>query len=480
MIPGETDVVVIGAGPAGMAAATKLSSLGVAVTLLDENPAPGGQIYKAVDAVVRSRPEAARLLGADYTHGQTLTEELRRSSVEYRPKTTVWQVERDGTVAFTEANCAKIMKARFVVVATGAFERPVPVRGWTLPRVMTVGAAQLALKTGGIVPAGRVVLAGNGPLLLLAAGQLADAGADIAAVLETTQFSDYLRSAPFLPKAMFAPEYLVKGVKMRARLRRAGVPIISGMRAFEIVGSTSARAVTYTQGGRTATVAADLVLLHLGVVPNTQITWQAGCRHDWVPPQRHWRPVTDQWGRSSIASVFVAGDGAAIDGAYAAECKGRLCALEIACSLERLTERERDVAAKPIRRSYTHHASPRRMLDALFSPPQCIVAPDQSDILACRCEEITVGAIHDAVDLGCLGPNQVKSYVRSGMGPCQGRMCGLTIGEIIAARRNSPMSDVGYLRVRPPIKPLTVGELAALDCGADSNCSIGATDDCVD
>src|SRR5262249_17510299 len=183
----DAEVAVIGAGPAGMAAAIELARRGVSVTLFDENPAPGGQIYRAVDAVVQERPQTARLLGADYVHGCDLTTAFVAFGINHRPGATVWQVERDGAVGYSRHGRAGVMRARFVIVASGALERPVPVPGWTLPGVMTAGAAQLALKTADLVPDGRIVLAGCGPLLLLVAGQLADAGADIVAVLETTR-----------------------------------------------------------------------------------------------------------------------------------------------------------------------------------------------------------------------------------------------------------------------------------------------------
>jgi NADPH-dependent 2,4-dienoyl-CoA reductase/sulfur reductase-like enzyme len=464
----DTDVAIIGAGPAGMAAAAELSARGVTATVLDEQAAPGGQIYRAVDLVARERPRTARLLGNDYLHGRSLTAAFPGSLVAYRPDATVWQVEGDGTVGYSEVGRAKLIRARFVLVATGALERPVPVPGWTLPGVMTAGAAQLALKSADLVPDGRVVLAGTGPLLLLVAGQLADAGARVAAVLETTRLSDYLAAAPFLPRALIASEYLKKGLAMRARLRRAGVPVIGGVRDLAIEGEASARAVTYVRHGRAARIEADLVLLHVGVVPNTQITRQAGCAHDWHSVQRCWRPQSDEWGRSSVETLFVAGDGAAIDGARAAECSGRLAALEIAHALGRVAKDTRDAAARPIRRTFAYHTAPRRLLDALTRPPQAVISPVQDDVLVCRCEEVTLGALRQAIALGCLGPNQLKSYARPGMGPCQGRMCGLTVAEVIAAHRGVAVSDVGYFRIRPPIKPLTIGELAALDgAGAD-------------
>jgi octopine oxidase subunit A len=459
----DTDVVIIGAGPAGMAAALELSALGTPVTVLDEQHAPGGQIYRAVDAVAQDRPGTARLLGADYLHGRTLTSAIPTAAIDYRPGATVWQVEGDGSVGFTESGRARIKRARFILVATGALERPVPVPGWTLPGVMTAGAAQVALKTADLVPDGPVVLAGAGPLLLLVAGQLADAGAPIAAVLETTRLADYLAAAPFLPQALMAPEYLKKGLAMRARLRRAGVPVLSGVTSFSVDGDTAARAVTYIRRGRENRIEADLVLLHVGVVPNTQITRQAGCAHDWYPAQRYWKPRTDAWGRTTVETLFIAGDGAAIDGARAAECSGRLAALEIAHALGRLTKAARDAAARPARRTYAHHTAPRRLLDALTRPPQSVISPIRDDVLVCRCEEVTLGAMREAIAVGCLGPNQLKSYARPGMGPCQGRMCGLTVAEVIAAQRGVEVSEVGYFRIRPPIKPLTIGELATLD-----------------
>src|SRR5262249_30865487 len=245
-------------------------------------------------------------------------------------------------------------------------------------------------------------LAGSGPLLLFVAGQLADAGAGITAVLETIRGADYVAAAPFVARALAAPEYLKKRLAMRAPLRRAGGSGIAGLHNFAIEASGAAHTVTYIRRGRRETVTADLVLLHMGVVPNTQITRQVDCTHDWHEPQRYWRPRTDAWGRTSIESIFVAGDGAAIHGALAAGYSGRLSALEIAHVLGRLGKEERDLAAKPIRRRYAHHVAPRPLLDALFRPAREIIAPADDEVLACRCEEVTVGAIRKAVTLGCL------------------------------------------------------------------------------
>lgn len=174
------DLIVIGAGPAGMTAAATAANLGLTTVLLDEQPEAGGQIYRAVD---RADPHVARLLGPDYRHGATLTQALRASGAEVRHETLVWDVSRDLTVTALQGGHALQVQAPQVIAATGAIERPSPIPGWTLPGVFNAGAAQIAMKGAGLVPTGPVVLAGAGPLLLLVACQLLDAGVRIAALV---------------------------------------------------------------------------------------------------------------------------------------------------------------------------------------------------------------------------------------------------------------------------------------------------------
>src|SRR5437763_4965958 len=170
------DFAIVGAGPAGMAAATLAVELGLDTLLLDEQEGPGGQIYRAIDRI-EAGASVSSPLGADYLAGQSLPTALRASGARYRPATTVWHIDPDGTLSLTSEGASDTVIARRILLATGAIERPVPVPGWTLPGVMTVGAAQILLKTADLVPDGRAVLAGQGPLPYLAAVQLARAGA---------------------------------------------------------------------------------------------------------------------------------------------------------------------------------------------------------------------------------------------------------------------------------------------------------------
>jgi NADPH-dependent 2,4-dienoyl-CoA reductase/sulfur reductase-like enzyme len=171
-------------------------------------------------------------------------------------------------------------------------------------------------------------------------------------------------------------------------------------------------------------------------------------------------PVTDAWGELDVPGIYVAGDSRGIGGAQAAAEQGRLAALEIVHRSGRIDRSTRDSLAAPVMRALRETLYIRPFLDALYRPKDANRIP-ADEVTICRCEEVTAGQVRDFVKLGCLGPNQAKSFGRCGMGPCQGRLCGLTVTEVIADARGVPPAEVGYYRVRPPIKPVTLAELAA-------------------
>ncbi len=455
------DLAIVGAGPAGLAAAITAATHGLKAAVMDEQSEPGGQIYRSIESTGTRRPAQLAMLGADYAAGLGLAQRFRASGAEYLPLTSVWQIDGERNI-FTRSNGrATRIAAKQVLIATGALERPVPVPGWTLPGVMTCGAAQTLLKSTGAVPAGRVVLAGAGPLLLLLAAQLVRAGVKPAAILETRP--NYLAALRHLPGFLTAPGYFGKGWRLLAELRAAGVPIRSGVRNVHIRGDDRVREIEYEWGGQTQREAADLVLLHQGIVPNANLALSLRCEHTWDDAQRCLRACLDAWGNTSIPGVQIAGDTGGIIGAQAAELSGHLAALDAARNLGRISEADRDRAAQPLRAQFSRHVGARPFLDALYRPPQAMVAPREPDTIVCRCEEIRAGEIRKIVtEQGCPGPNQLKSFTRCGMGPCQGRLCGLTVVELIAECRGVPVSEVGYYRIRSPVKPVTVGELAGL------------------
>lgn len=458
----DTDLCIVGAGPAGMAAAATAAEAGLACTVLDEQPQAGGQIYRGV---TRSSPARRKVLGKDYAAGRSLAEGLDSARISHVRGATVWRVERDGTVAYSRGGRGHVLRARRILLATGALERPVPIPGWTLPGVMTAGAGQILLKSAGLIPE-RCVLAGAGPLVYLLAQQLVAAGSPPAALVETQPRAAAPRAAGHLPRALKGWRPLAKGLGMIAAIRRAGVPRYLGASGLEALGTEKVEGLAFTAGGRRREIAAETLLLHQGVVPNTQITRALGCEHVWDGPQACFRPVIDAWGTSTVKSVKVAGDGGGIAGAEAAELEGRIAALGAAHELGALSRQARDAAAGPLRPALTRAYAVRPLLDALYAPPPEVLYP-RDETVVCRCEEVTAGAIRRQAALGCQGPNQAKAMTRCGMGPCQGRYCGLTVTNLLSRETGRSPEAVGYYHIRAPLKPITVAELADLDGALD-------------
>ena len=451
------DLVIIGAGPAGMAAACEARALNLSVVLLDEQAAIGGQIYRSIESAPAER---LRVLGQDYASGRSVASDVRDSGARYLAGAVVWNVASDGTVDYVANGRSEKVLGKHVLLAGGAMERPFPISGWTLPGVMGAGAGQILLKGSGALPTGPVVLAGCGPLLYLLAWQYLRAGVTIQALVDTTTMSAHLRAARHWAGALKGWRDLAKGIKLLAALRRHGVPVFSGCSELSIEGDNQVEGFSFKHRGRPVRVPTSLLLLHQGVVPNTQLSWSIGSAHRWSPDQLCWQPVTDPWGRLGESSIYVAGDSRAIVGAQASAVQGRLAALAIGERLGVISDLARRAA--PLRRRLMRYTHIRPFLDALYRPRNENRIPQAGNVLVCRCEEVTAGQIRRYVELGCLGPNQTKAFGRCGMGPCQGRLCGLTVTEVIAHARGVEPCDVGYYRVRPPIKPVTLGELGAV------------------
>lgn len=449
------DVAIIGAGPAGMAAAVRLKALGASVAVIDEQPSPGGQIWRGVERNAHSPVFAA--LGADYEKGQALTAEFRASGVTYLPATQVWQIEDGWGLFLTSDGKARRLAARAILLANGAQERPTPFSGWTLPGVMTVGAAQILLKSGGMLPDGKVWIAGAGPLPLLYATQLLGLGGRIAGYLDTAQ-SPSLSALTLLPQAWRDLPGLLKGLGWLRGLRRSGL-LTSGVSDLKAEGNGRLQSLIWKTPKGEQRAEADVLLVHEGVVPRIHETLALGCAHAWNDTQRYFAPRLDAWGETSRPGLFVAGDASGIGGWKAAVASGKIAALGIAQRLGLVPD------ANALRRKAGLDGERRKalalrpFLDALYRPPKVQLA---DDVIVCRCEEVTAGAIRKAARASPPDPNAVKAATRCGMGPCQGRQCGYSVQGLLAEVHGVPVREVAFYNIRPPLKPVTLGEIAAL------------------
>jgi len=453
------DLVIIGAGPAGMSAAITARRRGLTVMVVDDQPEPGGQIWRSVERA------AARddILGPSYSEGRPVAAAFRACGATYAAGAQLWKIEPGFSVFTSQDRKASLTRARAVILATGAQERPAPFPGWTLPGVLTVGAAQILLKNAGQIPTGAVWIAGSGPLPLLYAIQFLSAGGALAGYLDTTPAGRWRKALPHLPAALRAPAELLKGLGWMARLQAGGARFVRGVTDLRARGQDQLETLSYRTGKGPETVAgADTLLVHEGVVPHIHAALSLDCEMAWNAAQDCFAPVLDPWGESSLDGLFIAGDGAGIGGAKAAKLGGQLAALRIAHKLNFATAAETEAVALPARRRLDRELAMRPFLDAMFRPRAEIFAPPD-DTIVCRCEELTAGAIRAGARVGRPGPNQLKAATRAGMGPCQGRQCGYTVARLVGAAQGRTPSEVGFFHVRPPLKPVTLGELASLE-----------------
>jgi len=452
-------LAVIGAGPAGLAAATLAAEQGVEVAVFDEQAAPGGQIYRAMESIPQHR---ARQLGDEYQRGRKLISAFRAGSAKYFPETQVWSLNGRREIGLLQQGQAHTMTADQVVIASGAIERPVPFPGWTLPGVMNVGAGQILFKAHGIVPDEGVVLAGSGPLLLLLAWQYLHAGVGVKALLDVTPMMNHLHALPGLPRALLAGHYITKGMRYKRDLKRAGISTLHNVRSLRAQGKDTLQAVSFLHNGREQSLETAVLLVHFGIIPHTQLGRVAGCRHVWDDSQLCWRPHLDEWGRTSVEGILIAGDGGGIGGARTAEHAGRVAAFQALYALGVLDRTTRQRLARNDRKWMREESHIRPFLEAFFRIADDMLQVADDDTLVCRCEEVSAGQIRAAVADGHRDSNQVKFLTRCGMGPCQGRQCAEAVSHIVADASGKAIQDIGHYRQRPPVNPLTLGQLAGL------------------
>ena len=451
--------VIVGAGPAGIRAAQTLVRHGLRPIVLDEAPRGGGQIYRQPPAGFQ-RPARA-LYGFEAARAQSVHAALAeaQSRLDHRPAHLVWNAGPGWLDVLHEGHSQRL-PWQDLIVATGATDRVLPLPGWTLPGVYSLGGAQVALKYQGCSIGRRVVLMGTGPLLYLVACQLARAGRGqgvaVAAVLDTASLGD---QAAGLPGLLRAPLTLAKGLYYLAWLQAHGVPVQRQVRLQRLEGQDRVQAVHWLDAqGRPRSLEVDAAALGHGLRSEAQLADLLDCRFEWNPLNRAHLPVRDAAGRSSVAGVYLAGDGAGILGADAAELAGERAALALVQDRGLPGDAAR---AQVIEDRLRTQLKVRQGLERAFPVPVGWAAQAPDELVVCRCEEITAGELRQQIQAcGIPEMNRLKALTRVGMGRCQGRMCGAAAAEIMAQASGRPIDQVGRLRAQAPLKPLPM----ALQC----------------
>lgn len=454
----HVDISIIGAGPAGMAAAIRLAEAGLCPTVFDLNTGPGGQIYRQL-----SNPQIDDdVMGADYLDGRALVEAFVQADIDYRPMSRVWWLDK-GTTGYSmgvvQQDQSQSWHTNRLILASGAMERGWPFPGWQLPGVMTAGAAQILLKQGALLPCESPVLAGSGPLLYLLAWQYLRAGQPPALVLDLAPESQYKALLCQPRRAWYGRSYLFKGLRMLAALRRAGIPVLQGVDRLQARGRNTVESVRYRHRGQWTALPSTLLLTHFGVVPEPQLTRSLNLAHSWEAGQQSFLPERDETLAAS-ERLWIAGDGGGIGGAINAIREGRLAALALLRSIGAGAPSALTCEVHTLQRARRRDLEARAILEAIFRLPPDWLDVQPEDTLLCRCESVSRGEVEQAIAQGAAGPNQLKAFTRCGMGPCQGRQCGEAISRLLAKRTAQSMEAIGYYHIRPPVHSVTLGELA--------------------
>jgi NADPH-dependent 2,4-dienoyl-CoA reductase/sulfur reductase-like enzyme len=443
--------VIGGAGPAGIRAAQTLVAHGMRPVVIDEAPRWGGQIYRQPPAHFTRTTKALYGFEAGRAEAVHATMAQLLDRVDYRPDTLVWNAEGSQLDVLHQQQAATVPYTH-AIVATGATDRVLPLPGWTTPGVYTLGGAQVALKFQGCSIGRRVVFLGTGPLLYLIAYQYARAGADVAAVLDTAHLGDQVAA---LPRLLAQPMLLAKGLYYVGWLRAHGVPLHGGVRPLRVLGDTRVEALAWADTRGEHTLACDAVGLGYALRSETQLADILGCRFRFDPMQRAWLPERDAAGRSSLPGVYLAGDGAGIMGADAAEQAGERAALALLSDAGHRLDAASTARASALDAQLARTTRFRAGLERAFPFPVQWAAQAPDDLVVCRCEEVTAGDLRRTVaSTGTTEMNRLKALCRVGMGRCQGRMCGVAASEILAQCTGRPLQDVGRLRGQAPVKPI--------------------------
>lgn len=458
----KAELAIIGSGPAGLAAASEAVAHGMLVTLFDDNSMPGGQYLRQMPKSFQST--APTVFDREKAHHTYFLKLTNHPNVQYMNGTIVWGVFNDKVITYTNGIESGHINADYIIIATGAFDKAVPFPGWTLPGVITAGGIQNLIKGQRIVPGGRILIAGNGPLVLSVAYNLHRAGCKIVEVLETSQRS---ARAFDLLRLLSVPSLLMKGFFYSVALFTAGIPVKRGMSVLEARGDMEVAEVLVApinHAGRVnrskaRSIKTEILVSGFGLTSSSEITRLLGCEHVYSSFQGGWIPLRSPDLETSTPGVFAVGDCASIKGAEIAFLEGRIAGLNVAMRASRETYKNGFKKIRSLRRRLSRLNHFRSGIERFFAPPNNFLSLITNETIICRCEDVTAGEIYDKIHGNIYDINSIKTLTRTGMGRCQGRNCLGTLAEIVDAESKCELSDSAFPRVRPPVKPISIENL---------------------
>lgn len=471
------DLAIVGAGPAGISAGITAAAHGASVLVIDEQRRPGGQIFRRPP---KEFTDAKSKFSAGYPWARALLDEAENHpSITWKHGATVFGIFRDQEggndqiqLAVSGPGGAERIPAKRLLIATGAYDLPVAIPGWTLPGVMMAGAVQGFIKSQRLVAGKRLVLAGSHPLLIVVADQLLASGADIAEVAFARGLPGVAEAARSLPAVPGHLRLFAETGMAVARLIKAGVKISTNTIVTRAIGTDVVEAVElspvdrdWNVTGGSRLVEATTLVLGYGFLPSTELARQAGCGMRWDSPKGGWVVAHDDRMQTSSSGIYVAGEPTGVAGAEQSRAEGALAGAAIVEDLGLANSGDAEKTITEARRKVRHAEHFSTVVQRMFEPRrEALTALATEETIVCRCEEITCGHIKTvlAENPQMSTANAVKLECRSGMGPCQGRYCEITVSSIVAAERARPVPQVGAFTAHIPVKPVPVSALTVL------------------
>ena len=459
------DLVVIGGGPAGIAAAATAAKHGLSVALIDERPTLGGQIYKRVGPGFKVK--SAKEVGKDYFLGEELIAELDNSNVKLFLETLVATIEESSVVIARNGQHAEKLTYKKLLISPGAYDRPVAFPGWTLPGVITAGAAQSLVKTQRVLPGSRIFFAGSGPLALAFPAQLSGYGANIVGIIEAAPRPGIFKALRILLAVIGNLDLMRDAAKYQFHLISNRIPMTYRRIIVSANGKDRVESVTPAKvdknwrviPGTEKTVEVDALCVGYGFFPSVELFRLLGCELAYEESRGGAVVKLDNWGATSVANVFGAGDGTGISGSYVAIARGRLAALKIAAELGKISETSLTALATGFQKTFKRRTKFQSAINNAYEIKSGIYALADNKTVICRCESVTLENILPVLE-STVDPSVVKAYTRCGMGLCQGRNCQRQISALIAEKQNISIAEISQATPRFPTKPISLGQIA--------------------
>ena len=470
--PEDATVTVVGAGPAGLAATVAAVRAGLRVTLIDAGTRIGGQYWRhgvaglAADADLHHETEEFAALDG------RLRAAIAAGTVQHLAEHQVWSLAVTDTEVTVHAvdrsqpgqAAETTVRSASLILATGAYDRQIPFPGWDLPGVMTVGGAQALLKGNGVAVGPRVLVAGTGPFLLPVAAGLARRGAQVVGVHDTNSGAGWLRH---LPAVATAPRKLAEAAGYAATLARYRIPFRPRSQVLAAHGRERLEAVTVAGVGssgaprslRRRRIPVDVLAIGYGFTAQAELAAVAGCE---IRPtaDKTLAVVVDDEQRTTRPRVFAAGEITGVGGSQLAVVEGELAAAGVIRAAGS-TGSTGEVDPTALRRRRDRLRRFATALHQIYPVPERWADELKPDTVVCRCEEVTAADIGDAVELGARDPRTVKLLSRSGMGWCQGRVCGYATAALTARLTGGELNLTGSAG-RPVAGPIPLGLVAGL------------------